>query len=129
MARSDRERWLQSLLNNVVYYLNEPPDYHQNQTDYALPDPQDAVCYFDLDSRLTTSLKVLLCWSEGRPVGFCTLKCRGQSVPGTGGLQRYSLDIIDSVFIRESHRGRGLATALIEHLIETYPRWRTMSVM
>ena len=66
--------------------------------------------------------QVLLCWVQGTPVGFCTLKRKGRPVPGTGGLQNYALDIIDSVFIRKSHRGRGLATALIDHLINIYPR-------
>ena len=40
---TDHERWLQSVLNNVVYYLNEPPDYQQNESDYALPDSEDTV--------------------------------------------------------------------------------------
>ena len=31
------------MLNNIVYYLNEPPDYQQNESDYALPDPEDTV--------------------------------------------------------------------------------------
>ena len=44
LAATDRERWLQTVLNNVVYYLNEPPDYQQNQTDYALPSAEDKVC-------------------------------------------------------------------------------------
>ena len=43
VAVTDHERWLQSVLNNVVYYLNEPPDYHQNESDYALPDSEDTV--------------------------------------------------------------------------------------
>ena len=40
---TEQERWLQSVLNNIVYYLNEPPDYDQNQTDYALPESEDIV--------------------------------------------------------------------------------------
>ena len=43
VAVTDHERWLQSVLNNVVYYLNEPPDYQQNESDYALPDSEDTV--------------------------------------------------------------------------------------
>ena len=37
------ERWLQSVLNNVVYYLNEPPDPGQNECDYCLPCREDKV--------------------------------------------------------------------------------------
>ena len=37
------ERWLQSVLNNVVYYLNEPPDPGQNECDYSLPCKEDKV--------------------------------------------------------------------------------------
>ena len=43
IAETRQERWLQSVLNNIVYYLNEPPDYQQNESDYALPDPEDTV--------------------------------------------------------------------------------------
>ena len=43
VAVTEHERWLQSVLNNVVYYLNEPPAYHQNESDYALPDIEDTV--------------------------------------------------------------------------------------
>ena len=43
IAETKQERWLQSVLNNIVYYLNEPPDYQQNESDYALPDPEDTV--------------------------------------------------------------------------------------
>ena len=43
VAVTEHERWLQSVLNNIVYYLNEPPDYQQNQSDYALPDSEDTV--------------------------------------------------------------------------------------
>ena len=43
VAVTGHERWLQSVLNNIVYYLNEPPDYDQNESDYALPDPEDTV--------------------------------------------------------------------------------------
>ena len=42
-ARTEHERWLQTVLNNVVYYLNEPPDYHHQESDYALPGPEDKV--------------------------------------------------------------------------------------
>ena len=52
---TEQERWLQSVLNNIVYYLNEPPDYDQNQTDYALPDSEDIVSRVESDDEKSQS--------------------------------------------------------------------------
>ena len=38
---SPHDRWLQTILNNVVYYLNEAPDPTQNESDYCLPCEDD----------------------------------------------------------------------------------------
>ena len=43
LSRSIHDRWLQAVLNNVVYYLNEPPDEKENETDYGLPSTDDQV--------------------------------------------------------------------------------------
>ena len=40
-AVSPHDRWLQTILNNVVYYLNEAPDPTQNESDYCLPCEDD----------------------------------------------------------------------------------------
>jgi len=98
------ERWLQSVLNNVVYYLNEPPDPGQNECDYCLPCKED---------------KIFLYWSKKELVGFCTMKCKGTLVPGTF-MERYSCDIVDSVFIKKSFRRKGLTHELISKLVECY---------
>ena len=42
-AMSNYDLWLQALLNNVVFYLNEPPDPNNQETDYCLPCNDDKV--------------------------------------------------------------------------------------
>ena len=37
------DRWLQGVLNNVIYYMNEPPNEKENETDYSLPCADDQV--------------------------------------------------------------------------------------
>lgn len=53
-------------------------------------------------------------------VGFCTIKCKGNTVPGAI-MDRYSMDIADSIFIRKSHRRRGHANNLLKYLHRKYP--------
>lgn len=103
-AVSPHDRWLQTILNNVVYYLNEAPDPTQNESDYCLPCEDD---------------KILLCYDSGSAVGFCTLKCKGKNVPGSN-MEKYTVDIVDSIFIRKSHRRKGLATGLLQNLNNCY---------
>ena len=43
VAVTKQERWVQSVLNNAVYYLNEPPDLNLNESDYSLPSKEDKV--------------------------------------------------------------------------------------
>ena len=118
---SFHERWLQSVLNNVVYYLNEPPDLGQNECDYCLPCKEDKV----KDKEQTPShetnsiIQIFLYWSKKELVGFCTIKCKGTLVPGTF-MERYSCDVVDSVFIKKSFRRKGLTTELISKLVECY---------
>ena len=53
--RGSHDRWLQAVLNNVVYYTNEPPDPALNESDYSLPDQQDKVDWEPfLDSDMIT---------------------------------------------------------------------------
>ena len=71
------------------------------------------------DLEITLIFQVLLCFDEGNVVGFCTIKCKGNTVPGSN-MEKYSMDIVDSVFIRKSHRKRGHATGLLIYLVENY---------
>ena len=64
--------------------------------------------------------QVLLCWAEGAAVGFCTIKPRGAFLPGSCFMQTYNIDIVDSVFIRKSHRRKGNGMKLLETLVKTY---------
>ena len=99
LARGIYDRWMQGILNNVVYYLNEPPDEKENETDYALPNEEDQVKLSQLNCSSKELFQIWLCWDQGRAVGFCTLKIRGNKVPGTL-IDKYQMDIVDSVFVR-----------------------------
>ena len=58
-----------------------------------------------------------MCWYKSEAVGFCTLKRKGSLVPGTLA-SKYAMDIVDSVFIRRSHRRLGLTTKLLSTLCQ-----------
>lgn len=105
LARGSGDRWRQMVLNNIVFHTNEPPDLAEEETDYSMPESED---------------QVWLCWDRGRAVGFCTLKLKGCRVPGSF-METYQLDIVDSVFIRKSHRRRGFGTKLLGELMKIYP--------
>lgn len=99
-AKNNYDLWLQALLNNVVFYLNEPPDPNNQETDYSLP------CHED---------KVFLCWTEESLAGFCTMKTKGSKIPGTF-CDTYSMDIVDSIFVSRTFRRKGLVTKLVQIL-------------
>ena len=99
LSRGSHDRWLQGVLNNIVYYINEPPDEKENETDYSLPSTDDQVRIWTYKFYIIWSFKIWLCWNQGQAVGFCTLKNSGNKVPGTL-MDKYQMDIVDSVFVR-----------------------------
>ena len=66
------------------------------------------------------AFQVLLCFDEGIVIGFCTIKCKGNPIPASN-MERYSMDIVDSIFVRKSHRRKGHANGLLNYLLENYP--------
>jgi len=100
LAENYHHRWLQAVLNNVIFYLEEPPDKALGEVDFGLPHPSD---------------QVWLCWAQGAPVGFCVIKLKHKKVPGVPGT-RYGMNIVSAVFVRRSHRRQGLARKLLEKI-------------
>jgi len=100
LAENYHHRWLQAVLNNVIFYLEEPPDKALAEVDFGLPHPSD---------------QVWLCWAQGAPVGFCVIKLKDKKVPGVPGT-RYGMNIVSAVFVRRSHRRQGLARKLLEKI-------------
>ena len=47
------------------------------------------------------------------------MKCKGALIPGTF-MERYSCDVVDSVFIKKSFRRKGLTSELISKLVDCY---------
>ena len=43
LAEGERHRWLQAVLNNVVYFLEEPADLTKTEVDFSLPAHTDQV--------------------------------------------------------------------------------------
>jgi len=103
-AENAHHRWLQAILNNVIYYLEEPPDNQSGEVDFALPNPSD---------------QVWLCWASGGPVGFCVVKVKGTQVPGMD--TTFGMNIVSAVFVRRSHRRQGLARSLLDIIFSVYP--------
>lgn len=95
--------WIHSILNRVVYRINEPPRQDSFECDYADPDP-------DIDS-------ILILWHSGRAVGFCTLREAGRRIPGSNNI-RFELPVVDTVFVRSAARGRGFTADLIDVLLQ-----------
>jgi len=102
-AENAHHRWLQAILNNVIYYLEEPPDNESGEVDFSLPNPSD---------------EVWLCWTPGGPVGFCVVKVKGTQVPGMD--TTYGMNIVSAVFVRRSHRRQGLARSLLDRIFAVY---------
>jgi len=102
-AENVHHRWIQAILNNVVYYLEEPPDNTSGEVDFSLPDPSD---------------QVWLCWAQGAPVGFCVVKVAGTKVPRMD--TTYGMNIVSAVFVRKSHRRQGLARSLLDKIFSVY---------
>jgi len=111
LTENAHHRWLQAILNNVIYYLEEPPD-NESEVDFSLPHPSD---------------QVWLCWAPGGPVGFCVVKLKGTKVPGMDST--YGMNIVSAVFVRRSHRRQGLARSLLDKIFLVYQRpWWWSSV-
>jgi len=103
LTENVHHRWLQAILNNVIYYLEEPPDNEKGEVDFSLPHPSD---------------QVWLCWTLDGPVGFCVVKLKGSKVPGMDST--YGMNIVSAVFVRTSHRRQGLARSLLDKIFSVY---------
>ncbi|XP_078701101.1 uncharacterized protein LOC144927522 isoform X2 [Branchiostoma floridae x Branchiostoma belcheri] len=80
----------------------------------------------DMDSMkdspfLTHSAKetAKLLWVDGKAVGFYTVKLKGTLCP-TFLNKVYGLDLIDTIFIRKSHRNHGYGLQLLEDILDSH---------
>ncbi|XP_066273516.1 soluble lamin-associated protein of 75 kDa-like isoform X2 [Branchiostoma lanceolatum] len=80
----------------------------------------------DMDSQtdspfLTHSTKetAKLLWVDGKAVGFYTVKLKG-TLCSTFLSKVYGLDLIDTIFIRKSHRNQGYGLQLLEDILESH---------
>jgi len=103
LTENTHHRWLQAVLNNVIYYLEEPPDNESGEVDFSLPNPSD---------------QVWLCWTPDGPVGFCVVKVKGTKVPGMD--TTYGMNIVSAVFVRRLNRRQGLARSLLNKIFSVY---------
>ena len=105
-ARGPEDLWRQAVLSNVVNFLQEPAEPARRESDLRPAGPGD---------------RAWLCWSQGAAVGFAVTNTLGGQVPGDPSTT-YGLDILSAVFIRKSHRRRGLARQLVHTLLTIFPR-------
>ena len=105
-ARGPEHLWRQAVLTNVVNFLQEPADPARRESDLRPAAPGD---------------RVGLCWSQGAAIGFAVTNTLGSKVPGDPSTT-YGLNILSAVFIRKSHRRRGLARQLIHTLLTMFPK-------
>ena len=79
------------ILNFVTYRYNESPNQDNFESNFDVPLTQD---------------KVMLMWVDNIAVGFATVRLD------------VDCSVIDTVFVRQSHRRTGLASLLIQDLLE-----------
>ncbi|XP_071449583.1 protein FAM169B-like [Hetaerina americana] len=92
------------VLSKVLYEQYEPPDSHNFESPYDLPESSDVV-------------KIL--WCKGIAVGFYTLKLKGTWNEEMGS--KYEMNTLDTAYIRNSHRRKGYGTSILYDLVNTYP--------
>lgn len=79
---------------------------------------------FSLHPR-TESCKLL--WSDGRAVGFYTVKHRGGLCDGWSG-RCYLLPVLDTVLVRSSCRRRGFGLRMLEDFCSSFSREKFLGV-
>ncbi|MCJ8741085.1 hypothetical protein PDJAM_G00066710 [Pangasius djambal] len=100
-VRSVGERIVLYALNRIVYRTNEMgsgemPFLCHSENDYA---------------------KIL--WKNGQAVGFYSVKPKG-SVCNNSLRQCYFLPVMDSIFVRKAHRGKGYGLQMLEDFVDSF---------
>ncbi|KAB5549180.1 hypothetical protein PHYPO_G00064360 [Pangasianodon hypophthalmus] len=100
-VRSVGERIVLYVLNRIVYRTNEMgsgemPFLCHSENDYA---------------------KIL--WKNGQAVGFYSVKPKG-SVCNNSLRQCYFLPVMDSIFVRKAHRGKGYGLQMLEDFVDSF---------
>ncbi|KAK3524079.1 hypothetical protein QTP70_018014, partial [Hemibagrus guttatus] len=100
-VRSVGERIVLYVLNRIVYRTNEMgsaemPFLCHGENDYA---------------------KIL--WKNGQAVGFYSVKPKGSVCNNSLG-QCYFLPVMDSIFVRKAHRGKGYALQMLEDFVDSF---------
>ncbi|XP_060791590.1 soluble lamin-associated protein of 75 kDa-like isoform X3 [Neoarius graeffei] len=100
-VRSVGERIVLYVLNRIVYRTNEMgsgemPFLCHSENDYA---------------------KIF--WKDGQAVGFYSVKPKG-SVCNNYLRQGYCLPVMDSIFVRKAHRGKGYGLQILEDFVDSF---------
>ncbi|XP_004693019.1 PREDICTED: protein FAM169B [Condylura cristata] len=80
---------------------------------------------FFLPHSVKEQAKIL--WKDGAAVGFYTTKMKG-SLCGDGTGACYLLPVFDTVFVRRSHRRRGLGLAMLQDFCQTFREEEALGV-
>ncbi|XP_068616850.1 soluble lamin-associated protein of 75 kDa-like [Brachionichthys hirsutus] len=95
------ERIVLYILNRVIYRTKEMSS-----------DELPFLCHGENDHA-----KIL--WNDGEAVGFYSVKPSG-SLCSASSDRRYQLPVMDSVFVRTCHRGKGFGVWMLEDFVLTY---------
>jgi len=115
LLKTDQEGWIvadtklhrfqQAVLCNAVYILEEGPDRAQLEAEFALPYSKD---------------QVWLCCADNFVLGFAVIKLKGERMCSSSLFARNPITTLDAIYVRKSHRRRGLVKAFLQILFNTY---------
>ncbi|NXI45474.1 F169A protein, partial [Galbula dea] len=58
-------------------------------------------------------------WEKGEAIGFYSVKPRGSACSGYGG-EHHKLSVLDTMFVRKQHRGRGFGLMILEDFVDSF---------
>ncbi|XP_030647707.1 soluble lamin-associated protein of 75 kDa [Chanos chanos] len=102
-VRTTVERIVLYVLNRIVYRAKE-----------LATDEVPFLCHGENDIA-----KVL--WRDGQAIGFYSVKPEG-SLCSTFLTQHYQLPVMDTIFIRKHHRGKGYGLQMLEDFVDSFKK-------
>ncbi|XP_034943254.1 soluble lamin-associated protein of 75 kDa-like [Chelonus insularis] len=103
-ANSDRDKIVYYILSQIIYPEMDHPVKDKFESIYDCADETD---------------DIYLRWKQGIPVGFYTVKRKGTKIFNTP--YAYSMNTLDTAYIRSKFRNKGLGLEILYNVIENYP--------
>ncbi|XP_063981477.1 E3 ubiquitin-protein ligase RNF14-like isoform X2 [Diachasmimorpha longicaudata] len=108
---SDDDNFVETNREHIIYYVLSQIIYPEIDT----PKKEELESLYDFADRCD---HIFLRWLKGHPVGFYTVKTKGTEIFNIDS--RYSMNTVDTAYIRSQHRNQGLGMEILYDAVKRY---------